>query len=393
MYSGFECPRWLKQYDRAVWSRQIDLLKLSVNRDASPGVPYLQTYATNGILLDSLGTGFNNIVLDRIENILELQGEFTNIDLINQNCADPVRLFVKQEPHKIEKIKAGRFRLIMSVSIVDKMIQMLLHAPLNKYEIANWTTIPSKPGMGFTTTMITSLFNEADYQQLSTLASADVSGWDWSVTPWLREIDIKMRLALTLNHTTFYHDLVRRVERVQMECVYQTSDGHLLDLDFRGNINSGSFNTSSSNSHMRTFLSCMIQIEAGCTNPFAFSMGDDCIERFSANAQDRYTAYGFDCKMYNALGNTNEFEFCSHIFRRTNGRVIAYSLNHAKEMMRLLHQSPSNILEWRMLMASFQDDLQDSPVYKQIVEVLLLVGWYEKYYDSNVHNAPPSKIQ
>jgi len=120
-----------------------------VKPDASPGVPLANLEQTNFNVMNVLGDQLVELILLRIDCLLSKTVDNPKQMLAEFLC-DPVRLFVKGEPHKVVKILEGRVRLIMSVSLMDKVIEMVLHNHVNKHEIANWQRLPYKPGMGFT---------------------------------------------------------------------------------------------------------------------------------------------------------------------------------------------------------------------------------------------------
>lgn len=104
----------------------------------------------------------------------------TMLRFMELNCCDPVRTFVKNEPHSITKLEQGRVRLISSVSLADQVIERLLSSPINNNEIYQWEGLPSMPGIGLTT--------DEDFKRINRLIQAipektqtDIKGWDWSV--------------------------------------------------------------------------------------------------------------------------------------------------------------------------------------------------------------------
>jgi len=54
---------------------------------------------------------------------IELSPDVTPPELIQLGLCDPVRLFIKQEPHPFRKVRTGRLRLISSVSLSDHTLQ------------------------------------------------------------------------------------------------------------------------------------------------------------------------------------------------------------------------------------------------------------------------------
>lgn len=367
LYKQIITPKKVLEFDRDVLSTYLrQVLIPTVKREASPGSPYSKDFRTNGSMIDSLGEHLVTIVIDRLQLIMEWNGEFSERkDLIEMNLMDPVRLFIKNEPHSLEKCKLGRFRLIMSVSLIDKLVEMIFHYHTNKQQIMNWKDIPSKPGMGFTLEMSDEIYTSCKNQGFSNLAAADVSGWDWSVKDWLLKAEAEFRIILQSDVSEFYCSMLRKRAIIESNSIYQFSDGSMVECDFPGLQNSGKYNTSSGNSHMRIIVAMLVGSEWG------MAMGDDCIETFVPNALDKYQKYGFRVKMYDTI--KDQFEFCSHIFTEKG----AYTINENKSLMRLFDQD-GTLLERKLLTMQFEDDVLHHPEYESIMGVLDRVGWYTK---------------
>lgn len=367
LYMKVSTPREILQFDRILLSQYLRRIIPYIKREASPGVPYSVTFKNNGQMIDGLGETLITMVINRIRAIHEWNGEFdSREDLVIQNLMDPVRLFIKNEPHAIDKCQMGRFRLIMSVSLVDKLVEMVFHLHTNKQQILNWKEIPSKPGMGFTLDMCLSIYNQCADFGLQQLAAADISGWDWSVKKWLLDAEARYRVRLQTQTSTFYETMLAKKAILDAHSIYQMSDGMLVHCDYAGLQNSGKFNTSSGNSIMRIIVAFLVGSEWG------IAMGDDCIESVVPGAQRNYLELGFRCKMYTPI--EEEFEFCSHIFSSKG----AYALNINKSIMRLLQNDKCDIIEKKLLTMQFEDDIVNSPEFDRILDCLERVGWYAK---------------
>lgn len=369
LYQKIELPHYLHVYSKESATLVLKDIIRSVKRDASPGVPYSMSFKTNGEMIDRMGNHLINIVLDRIERIINWNGVIHDrASLVDQDLMDPIRVFIKNEPHSFDKCNQSRFRLIMSVSIVDKLIEMFLNIHFNKNQIANWDKIPSKPGMGFVPQMAQTIYNQCDLYGLDKLASADVSGWDWSVKDWLLNLETRYRLRLHNGTSGFYRDLMYKKSTLEANSIYQFSDGVLVQPKFSGIQNSGKYNTSSGNSMMRVLVAFLVGAD------WAIAMGDDCIESFVVDAKQKYEDLGFRVKMYDKLCLSGTFEFCSHIF----GNGVCYSVTGAKGLMRLLHNDSLPLVDRKLLTMQFEDDYCQSPEYKRLMQDLIRVGWYSK---------------
>lgn len=368
LYLKHNLPQYLISYDRKAWSKAIDELKDFVKAEASPGSPHAQVSNRNDSFLTIMGERFNDIVLDRIESILrvplETLSEMTRKERLDCNLVDPVRIFVKNEPHKMEKIREGRVRLIMSVSLTDKMIEMLLSRHVCKLEIQNWKTIPSKPGIGFSKEDNDSVYADVLNSGLD-MSYADVSGWDWGVKQWQILDEAESLIKLSNHESEDWKHLLRAKAVLESESIYQFSDGVLVAPIYKGIVNSGKLRTSRGNSWMRVRLADLI----GSRKTIA--AGDDSVENTVEDAPSKYMEYGVRCKDYVTVDKI--FEFCSRIY----GNGYSYPVNKVKMVMNLLSHEPKSFFEYKMLMIGFEDEMSGHPQYQQVLRELQAVGWHE----------------
>lgn len=367
-YLTFGNPEWLSQYDRGEWSKAIDELKLSIKEDSSPGVPFAQFAQTNELVFSLLGVEFNEVVLDRIECLLAYNLEeirsMGRKERVDKNLMDPVRCFVKAEPHKIEKVKEGRMRLIASVSLVDKMIEMMLHRTLHKLEVSNWRTIPSKPGIGFCKEMNDDVYDYVIQKHADTkMCYADVSGWDWSVKAYMIEDCAEGEIRLCTNPSQVWQHLVRAEAIKEAETVYQFSDGLLVAPDYKGVVNSGKYKTSRGNSWMRVYLGHMVGARHIC------AAGDDSVESYVQDAVERYASLGFSIKDYQRV--ETGFEFCSRWYERNR----SYPLNGDKALMNLLHSKIDTDAHFDMALLQFTDLMEQHPDFASYTQLLEDIGF------------------
>lgn len=187
----------------AAEKRLVQLAADVVNLKAGPGVPLVYLSPENKVLLATNFPLVRDAVLERLQLLgtrnLDRKAE-TPISLVKQGFVDPVRVFVKNEPHNKKKKADRRWRLIMSVSLVDQLVERLLFENQNNTEIKNWTTCPSKPGFGLASdTDLCTLKGSVmgfTHGDINRAAEADVSGWDWSVQEWELLADAECRIRL-----------------------------------------------------------------------------------------------------------------------------------------------------------------------------------------------------
>lgn len=366
LYIKHQLPHYLATYDRISWSNAIEEMKNHIKKDASPGVPCSMVSNKNDEFLSVMGDRFNDIVLQRIENLLSIPlSELTKLDRrrrIDLNLMDPVRVFVKNEPHKRAKLDEKRVRLIMSVSLTDKMIEMIISRHVCKLEIQNWETIPSKPGIGFTKDQVKSVYNDVMNSGLE-MAYADISGWDWGVKQWQILDEAESLIKLCTNSSPVWEHLVRAKAILESESIYQFSNGLLVAPTYKGIVNSGKLRTSRGNSWMRVRLADLI----GSRKTIA--AGDDSVEHWVEDAPNKYLQYGTRCKDYVRVEDS--FEFCSRWYFPGG----SFPINKAKMVMNLANQKFKSFLEYKMLMIGFEDEMRDHPEYVKVLQELEQVGF------------------
>lgn len=309
----------LRSWDTAeLKKRLMYIIRTEIKRDASPGVPFAGLAVTNGELIDTHSRMLVECAYERL--MLLASGvdlsQATAVDLVENGYCDPVRLFVKQEPHSRRKMRQRRYRLISSVSITDQIIERLLFGFQNRYEISMWHSIPSKPGMGLSLESQTNLlFSDIRAKaNIRKAACADISGFDWSVQEWEFEAELYMRLKMmepSLTDNPRLESAVRNRFACFSLSLFQLSDGTLIAQLVPGIMKSGSYLTSSMNSRIRCLMAEIIGA------PWCIAMGDDSVEGFVPDAAEKYARLGHTCKQYDECPRDYDdilesVEFCSH---------------------------------------------------------------------------------
>lgn len=275
-------------------------LNEDVNARSSPGVPWTAFGSTNKLVLDGHRAMIISVVKARLtllatQNCQSLSAE----EKVKLGFCDPVRLFVKNEPHGSEKSRTKRWRLIMSVSLVDQIVERVLNSRLNKSEVRHWQLIPSKGG--------SSMYQQEDVEHVlkwltqRDAAEADVSGFDWSVKYWELIADAVLRVRISPNATQAWkHALFMRVECLA-HSVFSLSDGRLIAQLDKGIQKSGSYNTTPANSHIRVMLAKLVGAKD------AIAVGDDGLETYVSDAPAKYAALGHPLKMYRRCDGSATF--------------------------------------------------------------------------------------
>jgi hypothetical protein len=314
-----------EELDWEAFKDELLLCLFDMNADAGSGVPYsaVDNRSTHGHWIHDpeMMPVLTALVWMRTNRLSKLTAEqlshITAEEAVKQGLCDPVRVFIKGEPHKLAKLRDKRYRLIMSVSVADQLVARLLFRRQNRRELELHNAIPSKPGMGFSSDNQVSHFigvlsdqtgipkEEVCSKWRDNIRPTDCSGFDWSVQDWMLDDEMEVRNRLTHNCP----EILKRMRAAWLHClknsVLMTSDGMLLAQTVPGIQKSGSFNTASSNSKIRY----MLAVFAGAA--WAITMGDDALEDCHSDLEV-YKLLGVKCE------ETTELEFCSHIFVSTD---------------------------------------------------------------------------
>lgn len=328
---------------------------------------------TNHGVVERLGTDIIRIVVQRLyillhlERFVDLEGDCAEVaaKLVQVGACDPVKLFVKMEPHNALKRSQRRFRLISCVSFADQLVERILCGRQNKLEISMWDSIPSKPGMGLDDASIKSIWSQVlPHLEQGDVVSADISGFDFGMTDWEQYADAtcRIRLAGVSESHPFAIALRRRVFCLTRS-VYLLSDGYMYAQQYPGIQLSGSYNTSSTNSRVRLMEAYLSGAK------WAIAMGDDSLE--GQGNPTRYKELGKTLKMYEKHEDT--FEFCSHLFKGG----VAYPVDPWKTLFRLLNQNPMLLDNEQMrdgLVSQFYYNMRHSPELDLMREAVVLAG-------------------
>lgn len=279
----------------------------------------------------------------------------SSVELITFGLWDPVRIFVKNEPHSEAKLAEGRVRLIANVSLRTQLIERFVCSKQNNLEIANWWKLPVAPGIGLDDESLL-LVKERVMSILKKgeLAMTDVSGWDWSVKLWMLWADAeRRRCSAGEAEGSLYDELLKFQAYATASSVYGLSTGELiaqLDLAIQ---NSGSYKTSSTNSWMRVilFLVAYLLVFPETTDEeleklidYVLAMGDDCVEILIRGIQQMYGALGFKTSLAATTTELDGVEFCSHVW---NSSGNAYPTSWVRTLVRFFSKTPGpEITDW-----------------------------------------------
>nr|UGO57260.1 MAG: hypothetical protein 1 [Riboviria sp.] len=271
-----------RQYSAARWSIPDDFFSYEhfrrvvdgVDMQSSPGYPYLRKAPSNGVFFQQKPDG--SIPEERLREIWEL----VQLRIRERDC-DPIRLFIKPEPHKEKKLKNHRYRLISSVSIMDQLIDAMLFAPMNDKIIEECVRVPCKGGWS-------PFCGGWKMVPRSGVMSLDKSGWDWSAQFWLFEMDLQLRLRLCKNVRADWVDLAAwRYKCLFGNPTFVTTGGALLKQLQPGVMKSGCFNTLTTNSILQSIVHLRVCLEMDILPGWLWTLGDDTLqESIDENRQE-----------------------------------------------------------------------------------------------------------
>jgi hypothetical protein len=363
--------------------------------DATPGVPWCDLGASNSVILgDEVKCQLlADSVYWRLRDILRLGNGIFSMspsELVKENVCSPIRLFIKDEPHKNTKRSSGKLRLISGVAVDDQVLDRMVFGLQNVAEIQRWDSIPSKPGLGLDDTGLRILARGfAQMLERGSLQATDVSGWDWSVQSWEMEDDCRVRQKLAgVEDGDMLHFLMRVRSYCAARKVFVLPDGTLVAQTRPGIQPSGWYCTSSTNSRMRVIARMAV---IGPDHPEADliqAMGDDAVEgALDGDLLLRYEELGHTVKGAKLFTTVAGVEFCSHEFL-PNG--LAYPVNATKTLFRFFSHPPTSdqYLDWY---AQLRNDLRNVPEVDNIFEIALAhAEWAKSNGKEEIAQLPPA---
>lgn len=227
---------------------------------------------TNRVLLGAVEEA-NKLTFS--EESVDYLWEIVNVRIANKSEADPIRIFVKPEPHKLKKLEQSRYRLISSVSVVDQIIDHMLFDDMNLTMIDNYPSLPSKVGWSVV---------KGGWRMIPKVVwmATDKSSWDWTVQPWLLELTLQLRKLLCQGsaHYQQWCDLADyRYQQLYQNPLFILSNGILLRQRRSGIQKSGCVNTIADNSLMQWLLHARICLEMKLPVAPMMATGDDVLQQ------------------------------------------------------------------------------------------------------------------
>lgn len=228
--------------------------------------------STIGEVLKWDGVAFDEARVDYLRRVVFQR----YVDLLEDPECDDIKIFIKQEPHKLAKLVDERYRLISAVSMVDAMVDRILFGEF-------FRLVKSQPGVagvmiGWSpikngTYFLTSKLSGGSYLSL------DKSAWDWSVQEWLIEIMRELIIDLHVDAPLWFRIMVRsRFKLLFGNPWFQFSDGLRVQQKIPGIMKSGCYLTILLNSLGQLIVHNLAVKRLGRTPPPLFCLGDDTIQ-------------------------------------------------------------------------------------------------------------------
>lgn len=356
------CLKWRVPDDFMTRDHFERVVRELVEVNSSPGYPHCLQHTSNKTFFGFDETGEPSEA--RMDYVWILVCEH-----VSKRYADPIRLFIKPEPHTLKKIYERRFRLISSVSVVDAIIDHMLFGEMNKKMVENYYKISAKVGwsqynMGWTRIPLSG-------------QSSDKSGWDWTVKSWLIAFMFQLRLALCENPTADWYSLAEfRYYMLFGSPLFVTSGGFIFKQTQPGVMKSGCVNTIADNSLMQEVLDLRVCFEVEEQPGWLMSMGDDVYQK---KRSDRYWEAISKYCILKTKSDTPDFAGC--LFKPT----LVEPLYHGKHCYRLLHVPDKDAQDTALSYCLFYHKSEKKDQIRKILSDLNVQlptdEWCEAIYD------------
>lgn len=239
-----------------------------IDMDSTPGFCAFATLGTtNGEILGWDGVDFDPERLEYVRG--QVYARFCAL-LDGSMEADPIKVFVKQEPVKLKKHNDQAYRLISGVSLTDCLIDRILFGWLLRIVLDKVLETPSMIGWSPVRggwRYVKGLFSGKP------VVCLDRSAWDWTVVGWMIEDFESFILDLPVNAPLWWKEMVRkRLYLLYHSAVFRFQDGTEVEQDEWGIQKSGSLLTIIFNTVMQIMLHARVRPD--CNKPI-IALGDD----------------------------------------------------------------------------------------------------------------------
>lgn len=247
-----------------------------LDNDSTPGYCQLKDFGTtNGEILGWDGLNYDVERVDLVRTIV--RSRFDRL-LAGKLEADDLKVFVKQEAHKLKKLQEGRVRLISAVSLIDTFIDRILFGWLGRRVLDTAGRTPCLVGWSPVRggwVQLNDRFKNAP------VVCIDKEAWDWTVPGYLVDMWEDVLQELAVGAAPWWRELVnRRFTMLFEKPVFQFEDGTRVRQTVRGVMKSGCYLTIILNSLSQSLLHYLTNERLG--KPMAkhqpYTIGDDTVQ-------------------------------------------------------------------------------------------------------------------
>lgn len=288
--------------------------------------------------------------------------------------SDPIKLFIKPEPHKISKLQDRRYRLISSVSLIDQCVDKFLFLPLASriqkvaYQMKTPVFIAWSPLKGGHYLLARRFSDVTKY------VCIDKSAWDWSVPEWMIKLILVVLKRLAIDAPEWWHELVD----ARFECLfgnpeYVFSDFGRVIQPVRGIIKSGCYLTIIINSIGQILLhaaACYTNNTPEVLPTLRAVLGDDSCQEYFDGVEAYVSTvekFGFSCKVQ----VLDHLDFAG--FYYLDGKFFPSYVS--KHLFKLRHLSNDDYIA-RMTLLNFQLLYVNEPEMLALVRAIAEVRGY-----------------
>lgn len=269
----WDCPEDFMSYDN--FKRVV----MQLDFQSSPGIPYCREAPTNGGWLK--WDGFHVSEFRLAELWFHVQQVFDG------EWDMQLRVFIKQEPHKIAKAELNRWRLIVAAPLAVQVAWHMVFDYQNDIEIRKVMSIPSQQGFVLIGGGWKQLVSQ--WRQLGLDAGQDMSGWDWTFSWWALKLELEFRFRQCDRgpRMLWYEKAKMLYEGMFCNVRWVLSDGTIWRQVKPGLMKSGCVNTISANSHGQIIYHLAASVLDGF-NPFPLPrcVGDDQLKKRTQRISD-----------------------------------------------------------------------------------------------------------
>lgn len=327
-----------------------DVLQLIEKKSGkkSPGAIFLREgLATNDDVFRVVGLpALVERVHDRIEQLLAATDEEAKY------ISDPIRIFIKREPHSLKKKTQKRWRLIWGISLIDQAIDRILYGEMVDAALDNHDSTPNKPGFNFKYGGVNRLVTQYETGR-RTWRSFDAKSFDITASGWA--LSLVLELNVRLNRAfgparDKWEALARKREQASLFGSFVFSNGVVCRKILPGIQPSGRFTTIDSNGKLMGIFRCWWDIEKGVptTSLSWLSMGDDSvqdgIDDVDAFLEFHREKCGVTLTVESEPGLFSDQNFCSFKMHKLKiGFWVPISLNWEKNTYKLANPEESSV--------------------------------------------------